>query len=255
MAEANRADRADGEGGGRAIASPPAPPSSRSCGSATWAGRPSSPRSCAGIAELPAEERGAVGKAGNEARGSARAAAAGARERARRLRARARGATRSTSPCPGRRPRRRAPAPALRTQARDRGRLRRPRLPGDGGARGRARLLQLHRAQPPARPSGADGQDTFYVDPASLTGARMAPRIGLQRGWPAAGARGRGPAHPHLADAGAVDGGRAAADLHRRPRPVLSPRPLRRHPQPDVPPGRGPRGRRGDHPGRPARAR
>ena len=49
----------------------------------------------------------------------------------------------------------RPPAPADADAARDRGHLRRPRLPGDGGAGDRARLLQLHRPQPPARPPGA----------------------------------------------------------------------------------------------------
>ena len=60
----------------------------------------------------------------------------------------------------------------------------------------------------------------------------------------------RAAAHPHLADAGARDGGAAAADLHRRPGPRLPPR-LRRHPHADVPPGRGARGRRGHHARRP----
>ena len=61
----------------------------------------------------------------------------------------------------------------------------------------------------------------------------------------------RAAAHPHLADAGALDGGAAAADLRRRPRQGLPAR-LRRHPQPDVPPGRGAGDRRGAHPRRPA---
>ena len=60
----------------------------------------------------------------------------------------------------------------------------------------------------------------------------------------------RAAAHPHLAGAGARDGGAAAADLHRRPRQGLPAR-LRRHPQPDVPPGRGAGDRRGHHPRRP----
>ena len=66
-------------------------------------------------------------------------------------------------------------------------------------------------------------------------------------GRPSASARprGRGAAHPHLADAGAGDGGARAADLHRRAGPLLSQRPVRRHPQPDLPPGRGPRGGEG----------
>ena len=96
--------------------------------------------------------------------------------------------------------------------------------PGD-----RARLLQLHRPQPPAR----------------------ATRRGCSRTPSTSSPHPERPApHPHLADAGPRDGGAAAADLHRRPRQGLPAR-LRRHPQPDVPPGRGPGGRRGDHARRP----
>ena len=63
-----------------------------------------------GIAELPAEERGPVGKAANEARQALEALleARGARARRGRARARASPPTRSTSRCPARRRRRSA---------------------------------------------------------------------------------------------------------------------------------------------------
>ena len=132
----------------------------------------------------------------------------------------------------------RLPQPADSHPARDRGRLRRARLPGDGGARGRARLLQLHRPQPPARSSRADGAG-HLLRRSGEPGPRPAHRAvtGLpgragHRARAAARARGRCPAHPHLADAGEGDGGAGAADLHRRPRSLLSQRPLRRDPQP-----------------------
>ena len=76
---------------------------------------------------------------------------------------------------------------------------------------------------------------------------------GLRRGRPGAAARPRGrrAPHPHVADAGAGDGEPGAADLHRRAGPLLSQRPVRRDPQPDLPPGRGTGGDRVDHAGRP----
>ena len=121
-----------------------------------------------GIGELPADERGPVGTAGNEAR-----QALERRSRTRRaeldaseLEDAARRGRDRRHPARDAAGRRRAPAPAHPHPARDRGRLRRARLPGDGGARGRARLLQLHRAQPPARATRRGwSQDTFYVDP------------------------------------------------------------------------------------------
>ena len=192
-----------------------------------------------GIAELPAEERGPVGAAANEARAGARGAARGARRRARRGASSRRGwpPTRIDVTLPGAPAAAgRLPQPADPDHARDRGRLRRPRLPGHGGARGRARLLQLHRPQPPARPPGADAPGHLLRRSGSLDPElRLEPprpvreRVGAGA---AARARGRGPAHPHLADAGAGDGGAGAADLHRRPRHALPPRPVRRHPQP-----------------------
>ena len=160
----------------------------------------------------------------------ARGAARGERRAARRQRARRRAGRR-----PGRRhPARRAAAPGRPRppdrphHAADRGRHGRARLPGRRGAGDRARLLQLHRPQPPARAPGADA-------PGHLL--RPVPP-------------GRAAAHPHLADADPRDGGAGAADLHRRPRQGLPAR-LRRHPQPDVPPDGGAGDRRGPDPGRP----
>ena len=67
-------------------------------------------------------------------------------------------------------------------------------LPRGRGARGRARLLQLHRAQPSARAPGADAAGHLLL---------------LGRG---------AAAHAHLAHAGARDGAAGAAHLHRRAR-------------------------------------
>ena len=92
--------------------------------------------------------------------------------------------TRSTSPCPGRRRRRRGHLHLL---------IRTRREIEDifvglgyrvhGGARGRARLLQLHRAQPPARPPGADGAGHLLRRPGDAR-----PRASLDERRPAAGA-------------------------------------------------------------------
>ena len=90
---------------------------------------------------------------------------------------------------------------------------------------------------PPGHPARM-AQDTFYVDPATLSDV-AADRARRRRRALAAGARGRRPPHPHLADAGAGDGDPGAADLHRRPGALLPQRSLRRHPQPRLPPGRG----------------
>ena len=93
----------------------------------------------------PGRQRGAAG-----ARGAARSAPRRARvgrARARRLAADAIDVTLPGSPAVAGR----LAQPADPHDARDRGRLRRPRLPRHGGPRGRARLLQLHGAQPSAR--------------------------------------------------------------------------------------------------------
>ena len=151
-----------------------------------------------GVAELPPEQRGAVGKAANAGAPGARGAHRGARRRARGRRARR---------AAGRRPRRRHAARRRRRSrvgrlhlltadpARDRGRLRRPGLHGRRGPRGRDRPLQLRRAQPRARRTPrAIATDTFYVADDVVA------------------------AHAHLADADPRDGGPPAAAVRRHPR-------------------------------------
>ena len=142
--------------------------------------------------------------------------------------------TRSARPHPWRRrvPAR-APAPGDAHLARARGRLRRPRLQGRRGPRGRARLVQLRSAELPARPSRP--RDAGHA-------LREARRAG-------AGAA----AHAHVAGAGAHDGGAAAADLRRRAGPRVPARHARRAALAGVPPDRRARGRRGHHARRPAR--
>ena len=153
--------------------------------------------SCARSASCRPSERGPVGKAANEvrrgARGAARPAHAAELEATRARQPAGRGPHRRDAarrPAAARRP----PAPDHPDAARDRGHLRRARLPGARGPRGRVRLLQLHRAQPPARPPGA-----------AIAGHLLPLRAGAA-------------AHAHLADADARDGVAAAADLHRRAR-------------------------------------
>ena len=96
---------------------------------------------------------------------------------------------------------------------------------------------------PPGHPARM-AQDTFYVDPATL-------RPGLTVDGLPPRARGRRPAHAHLADAGPRHGEPGAADHDRRARALLPLGPLRRHPQPGLSPGRGAGGRRADHARRP----
>ena len=199
-----------------------------------------------GIADLDPAERGPVGAAANAGPPSARGRAGRARGRA--------GGRRARELARGRRDRRhdagrpagaeRGSEPARPHPARDRGRVRRPRLPGDGGARGRARLLQLHRAQPPAGTPGADGPGHVLRRPRD-------PQLGPRDRGLGSRAGGRRPADAHLADAGALDGEPGTADHDRLPGALLSLGPLRRDPQPDLPPGRGPGRRRGDHARRP----
>ena len=183
-----------------------------------------------GIAELPPEERGAVGGAANKARKELEALLEAGLRPPRRRRARRQA---------GRRPGRRHPAggaaaagrplaPDRPHHAADRGRDGRARLRGRRRPGDRARLLQLHRAEPSRGPPGADAPGHLLRP---VTARRPA-------------------AHPHLADADPGDGDPAAADLRDRPRQGLPAR-LRRHPQPDVPPDRGPGDRRGDHARRP----
>src|SRR6185295_149029 len=103
-----------------------------------------------------------------------------------------------------------------------RGDLRRARLQRGRGAGGRGRRPQLRRAQLPSRSPGA----------------RHAGHL-LRAGRPAL-------AHPHLAGADPDDALAQAADPGPLPGPGLSPR-QRPAPLADVPPGRVPGRRRGDH--------
>ncbi len=89
--------------------------------------------------------------------------------------------------------------------------------------------------------------------PSTTTSTRSttAPRTPRARApTPSTQGRETGPAHPHLADAGARDGGAPAAAVRGRARARLPPR-LRRHPHAPVPPDRGARRRRGHHARRP----
>ncbi|CAA9496825.1 MAG: Phenylalanyl-tRNA synthetase alpha chain, partial [uncultured Solirubrobacteraceae bacterium] len=193
------------------------------------------PRAQGRAAQPPARRRRAAARAARGGRQGGQPGPPGARAAHRRAaglpgRRRAR---RAPGHRPGRRdapgrPRaaRRAPPCPHRHQAGDRGRLLRPGLLHRRGPGGGARPLQLRRAQPR---SGAPG-------------ARAVGHV-LRR-------PGHRPAHPHVAHAGAGDGDGAAAHRPHRPRPRLPAR-LGRHPHPAVPPGRGPVGRRGHHPGRP----
>ena len=127
-----------------------------------------------GVAQLPPEERGAVGKAANQARQALEAlieARGAASSRRGELDARL-----------ARRPRRRHAARRRRRSrsgrlhlltpdaARDRGRLRRPRLHRRRGPRGRDRPLQLRRAQPqPDAPRARDDATRHVLRRAATT--------------------------------------------------------------------------------------
>ena len=221
--------RGEADGGDRGA--PRAPPSWRSCGSATSGRKAELTAILRGIAELPPEERGTVGGAANR--------------RARRWRR-----------CSRRAPPQLDAAELEQRLADDRVDVTLPGAPPRPV--GHLHLITRTTRQiedvmvglgyrviegpeiehdyynftalnhPPGHPARML-QDTFYV--------QSHPE--------------RAAAHPHLAGAGARDGGAAAADLHHRPGQGLPAR-LRRHPQPDVPPGRGARDRRGHHARRPA---
>ena len=112
----------------------------------------------------------------------------------------------------------------------DRRHLRRDGLGGGRGAAGRGRVAQLRRPQPRARPPGP-------LPPGHvLDRARRPPRRA---------------AHPDLAGAGPDHAHPDPAHLRHLTRPGLPHRRVRRDAQPDVPPGRGPRRRRGHHHGPP----
>ena len=185
------------------------------------------------IPTLPAEQRPVVGRLGNLVRAELEKLADERRDALEASGAAClagRGAHRRHAPrraVPGR-PR----APHQPDDARGRGHLHRPRLPHRGGARGRARLLQLHGAQHAARPPRRDSSTTRSGWSSSADDAR-----GGRRRRPR-----RAAAHAHLSRAGAHHGVAAPAGLYRLSRQGLPAR-FRRHAHADVPPGRGP-GRR-----------
>ena len=204
--------------------------SSRSSGSATSGRKAELTAILRGIAELPADERGPVGKAGNEARQELESllGVSGARSSTRselgtRLAEDAIDVT-----LPGAPP---APAgaqnPLIRTQ-----REIEDIFVGLGYRVMEGPEVELDYYNftalnhPPGHPARM-AQDTFYVDPSDPPGRPADP---LERRGAAAGARGRRAPHPHLADAGPLDGVPAAADLHRRARAAAT------APTPSTPP-------------------
>ena len=151
-----------------------------------WLGRKAElPNLLRTVAELPPEERGAVGRAANEARQAIDALDRGDRRRGspRPSSSSASSATASTSRCPARR---RSPSAACTCSPRRGARSRTSSSAWASGARGaggRERLQQLRRAEP--QPG--------------------APRAGADRH--VLHGRRRGAAHPHVADADPRDGG------------------------------------------------
>ena len=186
------------------------------------------PQLLRGVAELPPEERGAVGRPPTRRAArwrtliAARAAELDAAELDVRLASgpRRRHAARRAAP------RRSAAAPAHDHAARDRGHLRRPGLPGRRrGPRSRPSTTTSTRSTTPRRtrrgcvptPSTSPTRSCCGCTPRRCRSGRWRP---------------------------------AAADLRHLPGPRLPAR-QRRHPLPAVPPGGGPGGRRGHHAGRP----
>ena len=222
-----RRDPRRGRGGHRR--GRPPPPSSRSCACAYLGRKAELTTMLRSIGDLPAEQRGPVGKGANEVKvalealldertrdaGGGRAGRAAAPRRHRRDAAR-------RPAGPGR-----PPAPDHPDPARDRGRLPRPRLLGGRGARGRVRLLQLHRAQPPARTTRRGCWRTPSTSPRTCCCARTPRRCRCAR-WSCRSRRSTSivPGKTYRRDSDATH-------------------------TPDVPPGRGPGDRRGHHPGRP----
>ena len=160
---------------------------SRSCACASSGARPSCPTCCAASAELPPEQRGAVGKAANQARQALEALIDAAHGASSRPPSSTRGSppTASTSRCPAtRRSRSGACTCSPQTLARDRGRLRRPRLHRRGGARGRDRPLQLRRAQPRRRRTPRATAATRSTSPTTSSCARTPRRCRSARWRP-----------------------------------------------------------------------
>ena len=193
------------------------------------------PQLLRGVRELPPAERGAVGKAANEARVALEGLIEARARRSWRPRSWSASLQRDRVDVtlPGAPPQPSgAPARAHEHPRRAGGHLRRARLHRDGRARGRDRALQLRRAQPLARPTPR---------------GRARTRSTCTR--PPGGEELRA-AHAHLADAGARDGGPPAAAVRGDPRPGVPAR-HRRHAHAAVPPDRGARRRRGHHARRP----
>ena len=136
----------------------------------------------------------------------------------------------------------RPPAPDHADAARDRGHLRRARLPGDGRARGRARLLQLHRAEPPARAPRADGPGHVLRRPREPARGGRATSTGLPPGPQDVLLR----THTSPNQVRAMEAHEPAA-LHHRARHRLPAGHDRRHAPAGVLAGRGPGGRGGHH--------
>ena len=229
----DRADRRAARARPSARSPPPAPATrSRSCACATSGARPSCRSCCAASPRCAPEQRGAVGKAANQARQALEAlieARAGAAAR-RASSSASCWPTASTSRCPARRRSRSARLHVL-TQHPARARRHLPR----------ARLHRAWRA-PRSRPCTTTSTRS--------TTARRTPRGRAPTPSTSSRDRRAGAAHAHLADAGARDGGAPAAAVRGDPRARLPAR-QRRHAHAAVPPDRGARGRRGHHARRP----
>ena len=161
------------------------------------------------------DQAGARGAAGR-ARGRARRARAGRGDRRRHAAVGPRAAGRA--------------APADHDPGARRRHLRRDGLGGRRGSRGRGRVVQLRRAEPRPRPPGA------------LDAGHVLRRPGRAR---------RRAAHAHLAGADPHAAHARAAGLRHLPGQGLPHRRARRDALAGVPPGRGPRRRRGHHDGPP----
>ncbi len=173
----------------------------------------------AALSVLPKEDRPEAGRRFNAWRVATEAALDAARTRL----AAAAGSERLTDPTmPGRDDMARLPSSGLDRDRRDRGHLPRARVHGRVRPRGRARVVQLRRAQLPGRPPG-DGHARHVVP-----------------------GGGKAAAHAYVAGAGAHVAGLRATDSNPRAGERLSSRLLRCHPRAGLLAARGPRGRRGD---------
>ena len=235
----DRSDRGAAERGRAARSPPPArAPSSRSCACATSVARPSCRSCCAASPSSQPEQRGAVGKAANQARQALEALIAA---RARMQLAggeleRAAAGRRVDVTLPG------APPQPIGAPARAHA----PRA-ASSKTSSSASASPSWRA-PRSRPSTTTSTRSTTA-PHTPRGRAPTPSTSqATRARPPAGRAGA--AHAHLADAGARDGGAPAAAVRGDPRTRLPTR-LRRHAHAAVPPDRGARRRRGHHARRP----